>query len=90
MPALGTLPYARAMPRYFFHVYNDETTIDREGQDLTDLDAAKREAMRGARDLMAEEVRHGEVTLSHRIEVEDDGGRPLLTIRYADAVLIRP
>lgn len=90
MPALGTVPYAHAMPRYFFHVYNDDTTIDREGQDLADLDAAKREATRSARDLMAEAVRHGEVILSHRIEVEDDGGRPLLTIRYADAVLIRP
>jgi hypothetical protein len=90
MSALPVVPYVLAMPRYFFHVYNDETTIDREGKDLADLDAAKREAMRGARDLMAEAVRHGEVTMSHRIEVEDDGGRPLLTIRYADAVLIRP
>ena len=78
------------MARYFFHIYNDTITIDREGQELVDFDAAKAEATRGARDLMCASIRKGELVLSHRIDVEGEGGQPLLSVRFSDAVSVQP
>jgi hypothetical protein len=78
------------MPLYFFNVYNDEDTVDEEGQDLPDLDAAREEAIISARALICEGVHDGEVTLSHRIEVLDQSRRPALTVTFGDAVRINP
>jgi hypothetical protein len=77
------------MPRFYFHLYNDEIVRDEEGLDLPDMDAARDEAMRAARELIGEEAKRGQVTLSHRIEVEDEIGLPCFTIRYRDAVEVR-
>lgn len=32
------------MPRYFFHIYHDQTELDGEGEELPDKHAAWREA----------------------------------------------
>jgi hypothetical protein len=48
------------MPRYFFHVFNDEETRDEEGADLPDTPAAVRRAADEARILAAESIKeHG-------------------------------
>jgi hypothetical protein len=33
------------VPRYYFHIKDDVTTLDREGTNLADLDAARKEAV---------------------------------------------
>ena len=74
------------MPRFYFHLHNDVEARDEEGQELADVESARAEALRGARELLAEAVRSGRVDLSHWIEVEDEAGERILTLRFGDSV----
>jgi hypothetical protein len=75
------------MPHYYFHIRNGLGFIeDREGMDVADLDAAHKEAVKGARSLIASEVLEGRLDLSGAIEVTDNEGQPVLTIPYQKAV----
>lgn len=57
------------MPRYCFHVFNDEQTVDEEGVELADQAAAMALAAAEARNLAAESVKiHSHLILRHRIE----------------------
>jgi len=76
------------MPRFFFHIYDDDVALDDEGLDLPDLDAVRKQALIGARSLICEEVTKGHINLGHRIEVEDEDRRPVLTLPFASAVEI--
>ncbi|HEX8213849.1 MAG TPA: hypothetical protein VF582_00080 [Allosphingosinicella sp.] len=76
------------MPRFFFHVYDDEVALDDEGLDLPDLDTVRAHAVVGARSLICEVVSKGHINLRHRIEVEDEDRRPVLTLPFASAVAI--
>jgi hypothetical protein len=40
------------MPRYFFHVEDDRTEIDKVGMELPDLQAAREEAVRAAGEIL--------------------------------------
>ena len=77
------------MPRYHFHVH-DGTGVaeDEEGRELADLDAARVEALKGARSLIAEEALAGRIDMGSRIEVTDGTAEVVLTVRFADAVTI--
>jgi hypothetical protein len=77
-----------AMPRYFFHLHNDIEATDEEGMELSDLEAARTEAIRSGRELVAEAVRNGQVNLSHWIEIQDESGTQLLAVRFGDTVRI--
>jgi hypothetical protein len=78
------------MPRYRFHIYNDEETMDHQGRLFPDLAAARTEAIVSARDLMATDIRaKGEINLSHWIELEDDDGE-VEVVNFRDAVTIKP
>ena len=76
------------MARFFFHVFDDQETLDDEGAELPDLDAARARAIAGARSLICECVARGRVNLDHRIEVADESGARCLTIRFRDVVTI--
>ena len=77
------------MPRYRFHIYNDEETLDETGRDFPDFAAARIDAIYSARDLMCAEIRSkGEINLSHWIELENDAGE-IDVINFSDAVTIR-
>ena len=78
------------MPLYRFHVKNDIDAPDDEGQELSNLAAAHLKAIDYARDLAAASVRQGRLDLKHRIDVEDDKGDILLTVRFADAIEVKP
>lgn len=77
------------MPRYFFHVYDDVIVHDDEGAELPNGEAARLNAIRAARDIIAEQVRHGHFVLSHWIDVVDEQGEAVLTITFGDAVDIK-
>jgi hypothetical protein len=77
------------MPRYFFHIFNDETSIDDEGQELPDLEAARQLATREARILMCETLKKGQIVLSHHIAVEDDQGTSVFDVKFGEAVQIK-
>jgi hypothetical protein len=77
------------MPRYYFNLYNDMDTVDEEGAELQDLGAAKDMAIRGARELMGDHVRHGRsLTLSHRVEITDSQGTVLAIIPFRELITI--
>lgn len=78
------------MPRFRFHVFNDDHTIDEKGKEFADIDAAKTYAAVAARDIMANELKSkGEIDLRHWIEIEDDLG-DMTVITFAEAIKITP
>lgn len=75
------------MPRFFFNIYNDMVAIDEEGVELPDLEAARAEAIRGARSLISDAVvTQGRLNLKHRIEVEDEERRPVFMLPFGSAI----
>ena len=74
------------MPRYFFHVYDDVIARDDEGVELPNIEAARLNAIRGARDIIAGQVRHGHFVQSHWIDVVDENNETVLKVAFRDAV----
>jgi hypothetical protein len=78
------------MPRYFFDLRNDIDARDEEGRDLPDLRFMRKAALAEAREMMTESVLDGKPDLNHRIEVRNEVGDLIYTLRFADAVHIIP
>lgn len=86
-PDFAPHAFISEMPRFYLHISDGHEFIeDEEGMELKDAEAAREEAIRGARDVMAEDIRSGELNLSSFIEVEDEEGRWLLTISFGEVV----
>jgi len=69
------------MPRYFFHLRNDNGEAEDEtGQELPDLEAARRRALKAAGEIIAEELAQGRDRVRIAIDIEDEGGRRMLTL----------
>jgi hypothetical protein len=78
------------MPRYYFHLFNSETVCDSEGEEIADVAAALASAEKMARGMAAQSVRdEGRLTLHHRIEVGDESGQTVGTVRFGDVVQIQ-
>lgn len=73
------------MPRYFFHIFNDEIVLDEEGLELPDIDSARQNAIAGARSLICRSVENGHLNLNHRIEVCDESDSRLFTMTFREA-----
>ena len=76
------------MPRYYFHVFDDLGTIDLEGLELPDLDAARAAALQSARALMCETLKEGRISLRYRIDIENEVGELLSSVHFRDVVQI--
>ncbi len=75
------------MPRFYMHVCNGNGFVeDEEGVELADGDAARAKAIEAARDIMASDLRRGELDLSSFIEVEDEAHGLVFTLHFSDAV----
>jgi hypothetical protein len=78
------------MPRFYFHVCDGTGFVeDEEGVELRDIDAARTEAVKGARSIMAEDLQRGQLDLSSFIEVEDERHELLFTLMFSEAVDIK-
>ena len=77
------------VPIYYFNLFNDDLTIDDEGVDLADDEAARAHAIKEARVMAADTVLHGHLTRSHRIEFVDEVRKLVGTVRFDEAVDIR-
>ena len=77
------------MPRFYLHMRNDRIVEDHEGLILEDAEAARQEAIRSARDILAAEIRHGRLDLHREIEVADENGQPILTVPFRQAIVIQ-
>jgi hypothetical protein len=78
------------VPLYFFNVFNDEVTLDPEGAELPDLEAARQYAVRAVRSLAADTVMQGHLTGHHHIEIVDESHNRLATVRFDEAIDIKP
>lgn len=77
------------MPRYFLHTRSSHGDIeDSEGLVLADLEAARREAVAGARSILCEEVMVGQLQLDERIDIENERREVLLSVEFRDVVQI--
>lgn len=53
------------MPRFYLHICNGSGFVeDEEGMNLPDLAAARKEALKGLRSLLAEELRSGTLNMA--------------------------
>lgn len=69
------------MPHYYFNIQCDEyETTDLVGEDCPNLEAARREALRTARDLIRDDLLSGKGLHQGWIEVVDEESRPVLTL----------
>lgn len=76
------------VPLFFFHVYDDDVTIDAEGAVLPDEGAAQKRAIVEARQLACHEVLLGHLGLHHRIEVTNDQGQVVASVEFGEAIVI--
>lgn len=77
------------MPLYYFHICNGNGFIeDEEGRELADDSEARSAAVAGARDIMAEEMRSGQLNPASFIEVEDSERRHLFTLTFSEAYTV--
>jgi hypothetical protein len=65
-----------------------EKLVDTEGLVLSDLESAHAVALKSAREIIAEQVKEGEVSLADRIEIVDESGTVVGTVGFRDAVTI--
>ena len=77
------------MPRFYFHICDGAGFVeDEEGREMRDADAARAEAVKGARGLMADDLQRGTLALSSFVEVEDENHHLLFTISFKDMIEI--
>ena len=67
--------------RRFFHLRTgDELIPDEEGTDLPNFSAAQREALLGARELLAEAIKNGKQKVPDAFVIVDEAGQALETL----------
>lgn len=75
------------MARFFFHVRDGaDLSRDEEGQDLPDIEAARREAVNSNREMLGERILHGGALNHRQIEIADETGRIVGVVRSADVL----
>ena len=75
------------MPRYQLHLFDSVgLSRDEERLELADLDAARGEAVRAVRSILSDEVKHGRVDLTGRIEITAPDQQVLAVLHFRDAV----
>jgi hypothetical protein len=76
------------MTRFFFNIRekSGDLSHDTEGQDLPDLEAARREAINSNREMLGENLLHGGGLNNRRIEICDDSGEVLATVDASDTL----
>ena len=75
------------MPRYFFHVREGSTlNRDAEGQELPDVEAARKEASSASREILGEKLLHGGSLDSRTIEIADETGHIVDVVNARDVL----
>lgn len=70
------------MPRFHFHVHDGCSTLDTEGTELPDPQAARLEAIRIAGDILKHDAHRIALGEDWRIEVTDDTGLILFQMTF--------
>ena len=86
--AAASIGFAAPMPHYFFSFRDGGELRDDMGMDLPDDEAARDEAVRGARSILADTVKDGRLPLSATVGVEDEEGNRLFDVVFKETVEI--
>lgn len=75
------------MPRFYLHI-SDGTLFseDQEGSEFHDIEAARRAAIVGLRDVMSAELKDGQINMAAFVEVEDEDHQLVMTVPFLDSV----
>jgi hypothetical protein len=75
------------MALFYLHVCNGSGFVeDMEGQDHPTVEDARRAAVEGLRDILAGELRNGDLNTASFIEVEDEHHQLVATVSFEEAV----
>jgi hypothetical protein len=75
------------MARFYFHIRRgDEFVRDTEGVDFPDVEAARREGLLAAREMLAEMLLNNEIVDGQQFEIADEGGDTVATIPFRSAI----
>jgi hypothetical protein len=75
------------MPHFYLHLRDGDRLIeDQEGSELPDLDAARQQAMAGAREILAGKMLAGEVVNGQRFEITDEAGVVVCSLPLKEAL----
>lgn len=77
------------MPRFYFHIFNDDAVLDEEGAELPDWEAARARAITSARALACDSIQKGHLNLDHRIEVADETDKRVMTVTFRESFTIQ-
>jgi hypothetical protein len=78
------------MAVFYFDIYNDDVTLDEEGVELADEQAAHARAIKEARILAADTVQRGHLVRHHRIDIRDENHTTIGSVSFEEAVDIQP
>jgi hypothetical protein len=75
------------MKRFYLNIKDGSTVIpDEEGTYLPDVEAAKREALKCARDMLADAIRSGKSRVPEALVIADEAGRHLAMVPLVAAL----
>jgi len=84
------LPAFALVPVFYFDLHNDLDVADREGRDLSGMEAARENALCEAREMIAANVGEGRIDLNHFIQVRDEADNIVHRLLFGDAIIIVP
>jgi hypothetical protein len=77
------------MARFYLNLCNGTGFVeDEEGVELPDLEAARAKAVEGLRDIVAGEIRQGELNMGAFISIEDEARRAVGQVSFSEAVRV--
>ena len=77
------------MRTYFFHLRDGEDVLlDPEGRAFPSMEAVVAATLYEGRDVIATDAKSGRINLAQRLEIEDDQGKIVHTLRLNDAVVV--
>jgi uncharacterized protein DUF6894 len=74
---------ARAIPRYFFHVYDGHSDPDKDGMEMADIYQAQAQAIKMSGEILRDMGAEFWDGTAWRMEVADESGRVLFTLRFS-------
>jgi hypothetical protein len=75
------------MGRFYFHLKDgDDLTLDEEGSELPGIDAARKEALRTAREMLSEAIKQGAEKVWEALVIADASGRTIEVLPLAAAL----
>ncbi|HEX8192015.1 MAG TPA: hypothetical protein VF552_03880 [Allosphingosinicella sp.] len=75
------------MPLFYLHICDGRLFAEDDvGMELHDIEAARRQAIARLRDVMASELKDGQINMAAFVEIEDENHQLGMTVPFLEAV----